>query len=131
MHALRYTSWLPPLIWMGVLFHVLTMPVEVEPTPWLPPHFDKVVHFVLFAVLAWLLVLPFTLSLSWTLPVSALNGFLIATSYGAWTEYIQSTIPHRHGTVSDAIANMLGAATVFAAVRFAPRLYRLLGSLQR
>jgi len=124
--VLRHISWAPPGLWMVALFFLFTMPVDVEPTPWLPPFIDKVIHFILFAVLAWLLVLPFTLGLVWTLAAATVPSFIIASLYGMWTEYVQTAIPYRDGNLGDVIANTLGAATVFAAVWIVPPVIEML-----
>jgi VanZ family protein len=123
-HVIRYGSWMPPAGWMVVVYFLLTTEVDPESVAWLPEHSDKVVHFVLFAVLAWLLLLPFVLGLAWPVMKAAVIGFLLAALYGAWMEYLQTMLPYRHANIGDVIANILGAATVFAAARVAPLLHR-------
>ncbi len=106
-------SWLLPTAWMVTLYYVLTMEVDPEPPTWAFPHIDKLIHFGLFAVLAWLWFIPSRWAISLTNRQAALIGFLIASFYGGLTEFIQSTLPHRHGNSWDVLANSVGAATVF------------------
>jgi len=110
--ATRLSLWLLPLFWMGVLHYLLTTEVDPDQVSWLPPYADKVVHFGIFAILAWLWLGPLHISLSLSLPVAVSLGFGLAVSYGIWTEYLQSTLPHREGDVADLVANTLGALTV-------------------
>ena len=122
----RYLSWMPALVWSGALYRLLTMEVDVEPKPWMFPHLDKVIHFGFFALFAWLLYWP----LAWQGRVPAWRAawlsFWLATVYGGWMEYVQSTLAHRQGSWADVIANAVGAATVFGAIRAWPLLLDLL-----
>lgn len=108
-----FSSWLLPALWMGVLYYVLTMEVDPEPPVWAFPHIDKLIHFGLFGILAWLWFIPTRWTLAKPTLQAAVIGFLVASVYGGFTEYVQSTMPHRHGNVWDVLANSLGAATVF------------------
>ncbi|GEM_PF-1597996 len=111
---LRHASWLLPLVWMGLVFYSLTTQVDIDhDAPWVFPHFDKVVHFGIFAVLAWLWVPPLRGSAQWSRGVSLILAFLLSGAYGGFLEYLQSTLPHRHGNWADVIANLIGAATVW------------------
>lgn len=45
--------WLPPALWAALILVLTSIPSPPD-TPGGIPHFDKVVHFVLYAVLGWL-----------------------------------------------------------------------------
>lgn len=109
--------WIFPFAWGITIYILLTMEVDVEPSPWMFPHFDKLVHMVLFGTLAWLLMLPLRFSLRQSVLLSVLLSFSLATAYGGWTEYMQSNLPYRDGNWADVAANALGAATVLFAFR--------------
>lgn len=112
-----HLTWLLPLGWVMALHILLTMEVDVEPsTLSLIPHLDKAVHIFLFAVLAWLLLIPLKRSLARSTLTAAWISFCAASLYGGGMEYLQSTLPHRHGNLADVLANLVGAATVFAAL---------------
>lgn len=111
---LRHATWLVPLSWMGLLWHLLTMEADIDHSaPWVIPHLDKLVHFGICAVLAWCLLLPgrFSLRMGWWW--AALLAFISASAYGGYLEYLQTTLAHRHGNWADVVANALGAATVW------------------
>lgn len=120
------TTWLLPCLWMAVLYYLLTKDVGTEPPAWAFPHIDKMVHFGLFAALAWLWFIPMRWTLALTPAQAAGLGFALATAYGGLTEYIQSTIPHRDGNLWDVLANAAGATTVFI-----PALQRCCDAIRR
>ncbi len=109
--------WIFPLIWGSAIYVLLTMEVDVEPAGWMFPHLDKLVHMVLFGAMAWLLLIPLRLSLRQSVFVAALLSFSLATLYGGWMEYLQSSLPHRDGNWADVLANAIGAATVLFLLR--------------
>ena len=117
MQRWAHILWIFPLAWGVTIYYLLTMPVDVEPQPWMFPHIDKLVHMVLFGTLAWLILLPLRLSLRRSVLLSVLLSFSLATLYGGWMEYWQSTLPHREGNWADVLANALGAASVLFALR--------------
>lgn len=115
---MRHTSWILPLGWVGFVFYSLTTEVDIDPEmPWLFPHFDKLVHFGIFAVLAWLLVPPLRGSARQSRGVSLFLAFLLSAAYGGFLEYLQTTLAHRHGNWADVVANLVGAATVWVLYR--------------
>ena len=65
------------------------------------PGSDKVVHFLIFAVLA-------ALGRRARLPVLPLVAALVV--YAVGSELVQSLEPHRDGTPTDALADVLGVA---------------------
>lgn len=91
---------------------LLTLPGEaVAPVAgmlpeWILTWIDKPIHFLLFAVLGWLL----RGSLSLHLPggAGALVAVVAGCAYGALTEWVQLSVPGRSGELADLIINGLG-----------------------
>lgn len=111
-----YASWLPALVWAVGIYFLLTKEVHIDPDKltWLPAQADKVVHFGLFAGLAWLIPYPLCRSHAWSLSAALWTAFLVASLYGLVTEGLQALFPHRTASLYDVLTNTLGAATVFA-----------------
>ena len=84
------------------------------------PDSDKVLHAVVYAVLAGLFCR--SLEQSGAGRAAAIVGFLLAVLYGASDEYHQVMVPSRSGTVADWLADsvgaMLGAAAWWGAHRY-------------
>jgi len=110
---IRVLHWIPPLAWIGGMYFLLTKPISSEKLSWLPEHADKLIHFALFAILAWLLFTPVRLNMTSSLRKCAGYSFIMATAFGIWTEWVQSGLPHREADLIDVLANTLGAATIF------------------
>jgi len=74
---------------------------------WLQPHIDKVVHFTMFFVLAFLIN-----SLHWQATISRKQFYIylcIGTMYAASTEIVQKYfIPTRSGDIIDFAADIVG-----------------------
>jgi len=92
---------------------------------WHMPHQDKVVHLILYAGLAWLLVWVLE---EWTHRpnFARFGGFVIAVAYGGVDEWLQSFIPSRSMDGFDWLADTLGSAVgvtgyVIAGALFATR----------
>ena len=104
---IRY-FWKPGL-WLLVIFYLSLMPGEDIPR--IPlfsfPHFDKVVHLVMYFVFALLLIKPFS-----TLSKRAyLYSFLLAMTISGCIEIMQATLTKlRHGDWFDFLANLTGIA---------------------
>lgn len=111
--SIRHFSVLLPLVWAGIVYVLLTSPVDVDTPSWFPPWIDKPAHGIVFGIFAWLWLVP--LRWQWRIPVwrAAMTAFTLASLYGMFTEYLQTYIPYRFGTLSDVLANLLGALTVF------------------
>lgn len=108
----RQTGWLPAAGWAALIFWLSSQSEPVEQDIWLPPHADKVVHMILFGVLAWL-VYPFMRIIGWNELLAACVSLAIASVYGIIDEWHQSYVPNRQMDLYDWIADTLGAATVF------------------
>ena len=74
---------------------------EVKQGPVLFSHFDKVMHFGVFAVLTLLLQKGF--GLNWKI------GLALAVIYGAAVEIIQGAFAGRQASFGDWVADILGA----------------------
>jgi len=106
-----WTVHLPAVAWLALVTAALAVPVSPELPGWVPRlfHFrllDKVVHLVMFAVLALLGVRSFR-----RLPVPAprLAVLLAASAYGAASEVAQHLLTDRAGELADFVADALGA----------------------
>jgi VanZ family protein len=108
----RHTKW--AFAWALVILILCGLPGTSFPRlsflDWLRP--DKVVHLFLFGIESFLLISGFSKQSSYPIlnAKSKLLGVLIAISYGALVEVLQSTIfIGRSGDIRDALANALGA----------------------
>jgi VanZ family protein len=103
---------LPSIIWSLIILWIICMPGNSIPkTPFINiPHFDKVVHAVIFAVLAFLVNYglyrqnnTFIRKNHYT--ISIISGVI----YGIITEWIQlKFIPGRSGEILDWVADVAG-----------------------
>jgi glycopeptide antibiotics resistance protein len=103
-----------PLLWLAIICYALFIPAEdLAIKPFLNiPHFDKMVHFVLFFVFCLFLLRPFKrLQLTYYLLAP-----LISISLSGLLEFSQHTLSNSRNTdIKDFIANSLG---VIASVIF-------------
>jgi glycopeptide antibiotics resistance protein len=103
-----------PLLWLAIICYALFIPAEdLAIKPFLNiPHFDKMVHFVLFFVFCLFLLRPFKrLQLNYYLLAP-----LISISLSGLLEFSQHTLSNSRNTdIKDFIANSLG---VIASVIF-------------
>jgi glycopeptide antibiotics resistance protein len=101
-------------LWLAIICYALFIPAEDLPIkPFLNiPHFDKMVHFVLFFVFCLFLLRPFKrLQLNYYLLAP-----LISISLSGLLEFSQHTLSNSRNTdIKDFIANSLG---VIASVIF-------------
>jgi len=102
----KFIRWSVTLAYAAGVFYLSVMP---SGGPEFFPHQDKVIHFVMYAGMAFLFVwlLRVTSLRSWQhLPLLA-AGFAIA--YGALNEFNQIFISYRSAEVGDLAANFVGA----------------------
>lgn len=109
------TVHLPAALWFLGVTAALAMPKRdfADLPSWWPPilHFqglDKVVHALLFAVLALLLGRSFRRLALFRRPL--VSAFLVTALYGLATEVGQHTLTDRAGEAADWGADVLGAA---------------------
>ena len=86
---------------------------DIPKLPWLEHlHFDKVVHFFLYAVFIILMIRGFKLQTSFVFlqKYSVATALLIGIFYGALLEYLQGVIfIGRTSSIDDLIANIIGS----------------------
>lgn len=73
------------------------------------PHFDKLVHFVLYGGLSFLCAWSLGATMAFTWKGAVLVAFLLSTAYGVANEILQMFIPPRSMEFMDALANAAGA----------------------
>lgn len=99
------TPW-PLLLWTVMIFFLLTINTgSMESAPKIK-HFDKLVHFILFAVMAWLWVYANPQKRTKTL----LFIFICVAAYGAGMEWVQENFTSREFDWKDIYADAAGAA---------------------
>jgi VanZ family protein len=104
-----WLAWLPALSWAGVIFLLSSRSALPEPPIALPPHTDKLIHALLYAVLASLMYGAFRAG-GTTPNRAALFALVLASLYGITDELHQSTVPGRTADVWDWVADTTGAA---------------------
>ena len=103
------SRWLPPLVWMGLIFCVSAQPKlpHVEEA-WLDTLLKKGGHALAYGILAWLYLR--TLQERFRRPAAAhVISFSLAALYGLSDEYHQTFVPGRNGTLWDVAVDGLGA----------------------
>jgi VanZ family protein len=100
------------VLWATVIAVLTLIPApEIPDTPFLNiPHFDKIVHFFLFGILAFLLMQEFLEKKirNGKSRVSIALSFLIPLIYSALIEFFQIYIPGRGADLYDLLANFAG-----------------------
>lgn len=89
--------------WTGAILFATLSPSDGVPLFEIPiPHFDKLVHFGLFACYA------FFVFLSFEIKKGLLAGACIGILLGICTEYLQAYVPGRQTDIYDLLADVLG-----------------------
>ena len=121
-----FLSWAPAIAGMGVLFYFSSLPGNEIHLP-LFPHSDKLVHFLAYLVLGWLIALRFELrrrlsgppSPSWAgsaIPFDS-KGLSAGMLFGISDEIHQLFVPLRMFGLGDMAADFLGVAAGYLAYR--------------
>lgn len=105
--------WGPPAVWAAGIFALSSL--SHPPAPPRFPFNDKVVHFLLYAVLALLIHRAFLRGAGWEKGAACWAAFLLAAGYGITDEFHQWFVPNRSVEWTDWIADALGAAMAFLA----------------
>lgn len=103
--------WLPPILWMGLLFFSSSrsfLPSPVEPGTLADILFWKTAHLVEYAILGGLLLRAFH-SGSSPAKREGIWSWAISSLFGLFDEYHQTLIPGREGKLVDAAINSFGA----------------------
>jgi VanZ family protein len=106
--------WLPPIVWMILLFTLSSLSFGSY-TPGSIPNEDKFFHAGLFGMLS--ILSFFALTYERGLPVmkAAFLSVLITAAYGALDEFHQSFTPGRMPDILDWFADVAGGTLVFLA----------------
>lgn len=114
-----FRQWLPPVIWIVVIFGLSSIPgIQLE-GPELPTNIDKVAHFFEYAILAFVL----HRGLSYRNERGGLSLVVIVVScalaIAVFDELYQSFIPGRESSVADVVSDVAGiaAGTTAALIR--------------
>ncbi len=111
-----FRYWLPPLIWMGLLFFVSAQPDPPgPPQPLLNELYTIIGHFIAYGFLAfwWYRALRSVPSLAGGGELHshvARIAFLATVLYGASDEFHQSFVPGRDASLLDLMVDVAGAA---------------------
>ena len=96
---------LPPLLWAALILMATSTPSEFVPQK--ASAFDKVAHFGMYAVFAWLLARHgFGVAGRW---LAAVLAIIVASGFGAVDEWHQQYIPGRSTEFADWRADSFGA----------------------
>jgi VanZ family protein len=102
-------------LWAIFLLLITLTPGKAMPATghWDLPHADKVVHFVGFGVLAFLMMRGFNKQnkYNWLRKESILSSLLLTISFGIIIEILQIFVPERSFDLLDIVANTTGALT--------------------
>ena len=106
----RLFAWMPVFVWACVIFFLSVLPFKKEaPSFTLFVHFDKIGHFLEYAVLSVLMVRGLRHDLR-GFSRAGMFGFTLisAGAYGIVLELAQRFIPGRDPGVGDAVMNICG-----------------------
>jgi len=113
----RFVKWLAVIFYSALIFFLSSLS---NPSPVELPHifmFDKVLHFIEYAILGFLLFGAF-MEESWA-KSPVLLSFLAATAYGMSDEFHQYFVAFRESDLLDLLADSAGGgAGAFLASRF-------------
>ena len=117
-HALRPAQrverwvlfYLPPLLFMGLIFYVSSRSWVPIPLPSWVIIRDKIVHAMEYGVLCYLWIRAFRMDDKRPIGLRVyVAAALIASAYAVSDEYHQSFVPGRFATIGDVIADSVGA----------------------
>lgn len=103
--------WIPPLVWMGVIFFVSAQPT----VPSVPGRWDlllkKGMHVLAYGLLTWLYLRALRGNWSRDARVRVVSAGL-ALAYALSDEYHQTFVPGRNGTLIDVVIDGVGVSGV-------------------
>ncbi len=103
------TPW-PSILWTGLIFILLSFDTgSLESASRIPiPHFDKIVHFGIFGLYAWI-ILKWRASVSRAGIIIAILSFFVSSLYGTAMEFYQEKFTAREFELGDIYADTIGA----------------------
>ena len=111
---LNLFKWFATLTYAGFIYWLSSRP---WPAPGnLPPHTDKVVHFFVFAILAWLVFS--SLDFIKDSLTHLLSVLILTSAYAFFDEFHQSFVPGRTSDLNDYLADCLGIITLLLIITF-------------
>jgi VanZ family protein len=104
-----FIYWFPILFYCLLIFIQSSCPApKIEPNV---PNFDKVLHFLGYALLGALFLRAFyATSINHRLKLIFLLSVILSGLYGISDEFHQSFVPYRDASAMDALADILGSA---------------------
>ena len=102
---MKARRWLPPLVWAGVILLGTSLPSEAVPIQ--TSRIDKILHFTIYSVLAFLLTRQ--LVAGFRLWQAVILAVAFSMAFGAFDEWHQMLIPGRSTEFADWVADSLGA----------------------
>jgi len=115
----KYVHWIPPVVWASLIFWLSNKSQLPEPSFWLPPFTDKIIHAGIFAILSCLLYPAFRTmgSSRWQ---AAVFSMIVSSLYGITDEWHQSMVANRTPDLFDWVADTIGGSFVFLLAWFRP-----------
>ena len=104
----RVLAWIPPVIWALIILVSSVIPGGALPDVKID-YLDKVVHFLMYIILALLMVRGYFYNFSNNIPPKVILFMLIlGGGYGILMELVQCYIPGREASLLDAVSNIAG-----------------------
>lgn len=96
--------------WSFFVFRLLTLPMPSSPNTGLQiTYADKMVHFIIFGLLSYLLAKTLELFTQKHHRTVLVTGIFLPTFYGLLLEYLQESIPGRSASLLDSAAGLAGS----------------------
>lgn len=112
--------WLPPLIWMGVIFYVSSRPrISITENSLYAFLIFKTLHLIEYALLYFLLfrALYSLKGKNFTLGHKFLLAFIVSALYGLSDEIHQAFVPTREGRLRDVFIDSGGALLMYIYIK--------------
>jgi VanZ family protein len=104
---MKIKLFIKPLIWLAIICYGLYLPAgQLPKNAFLNiPHFDKIVHFILFFVLCLLLFKPLKYLKTNYIVLSPVSSLILAAFIELSQQWLSKS---RHSNINDFIANVAG-----------------------
>ncbi|MBL7072452.1 MAG: VanZ family protein [Candidatus Omnitrophica bacterium] len=113
----RIFEWIPSVVWAGIIFALAILPSESIPTVKVS-HIDSAAHFVVYAVLAILILRGFLRADGFLRRKIVLFTLILTGGYGILMELIQCLVPSRDASAWDIFFNFAGVVFGITVGRF-------------